>query len=181
MTFIKATQTLATADNVNWHQTQTQFFKNFGLHLQIWKKAKTLPEWTQHFRSVATSGMYIGSFKKWSSQASNNKWSIILSTMVLVLYVLCFNLSYATVVIRKWLRIHLAWCGLNKTLDLSLNWHRHSSVANMFTSAVQVVYGLAITLATFVLVEVVAHFDSWDQFLFTFFKSFQTFLLRFIV
>jgi len=46
---------------------------------------------------------------------------------------------------------------------------------------VQVVYGLAITLATFVLVEVVAHFDSWDQFLFTFFKSFQTFLLRFIV
>ena len=33
-----------------------------------------------------------------------------------------------------------------------------------FTSAVQMIFGLALTLATFVLVVVVAHFNSWDKF-----------------
>ena len=33
-----------------------------------------------------------------------------------------------------------------------------------FTSAVQMIFGLALTLATFILVVVVAHFNSWDKF-----------------
>jgi len=47
----------------------------------------------------------------------------------------------------------------------------------MIASVVPMVYGSALTLATFVLVVVVARFNSWDQFFFTFFKSFQSLAL----
>jgi len=50
-----------------------------------------------------------------------------------------------------------------------------------FMSGVPMLLGSAFTLATLVLVVVVAHFNSWDQFFFTFLKSFQTFLLGFTV
>ena len=36
------------------------------------------------------------------------------------------------------------------------------------------VFGSTLTLVTFVLVVVVARLNSWDQFFFTFFKTFQT-------
>jgi len=40
-----------------------------------------------------------------------------------------------------------------------------------FTSAVPMVYGLALTLATFILVVVVACFNAWDHVFFAFFTS----------
>jgi len=40
-------------------------------------------------------------------------------------------------------------------------------------SAVPVVFSLALTLSTFILVAVVACFNSWDHIFFTFFKSLQ--------
>jgi len=43
-------------------------------------------------------------------------------------------------------------------------------MTDAFTSAVQMVFGSALTLATFILILVVARFTSWDQFFFTFFK-----------
>ena len=44
-------------------------------------------------------------------------------------------------------------------------------------SAVPKIFSSALTLVTFILVVVVAHFNSWDHFLFSFFKTFQTFIL----
>ena len=41
-------------------------------------------------------------------------------------------------------------------------------MTDAFTSAVQMVFGSALTLATFILILVVARFTSWDQFFFTF-------------
>jgi len=46
---------------------------------------------------------------------------------------------------------------------------------NAFTSAVSMVFGSALTLMTFALEVLVAHFNLWDQFFFTFFKSFKLF------
>jgi len=57
-------------------------------------------------------------------------------------------------------------------LSLSLKPHRRGSKAVVLTSAV--VFGLALTLLTFFLVVVVAQFNTWDHFCFTFFKCFQT-------
>jgi len=59
-------------------------------------------------------------------------------------------------------------------LSLSLQQPRHGRVVDAITSAMPAVFGSALTLATFVLVVVVAHFNSWDQFFFTVFKAFQT-------
>jgi len=59
-------------------------------------------------------------------------------------------------------------------LSLSLKWHRHGNVAVVFMSAVPMVFSSALTLATFVLVIMVAHFNSWNNFYLTFFKSFQS-------
>jgi len=36
------------------------------------------------------------------------------------------------------------------------------------------VFGVDLTLATLILVVVVLHFNSWDQFFFSFFKTFLT-------
>jgi len=63
-------------------------------------------------------------------------------------------------------------CGLNRMLSFLLK--RHGSVADAYMSAVPMVFGLALTLATFVLVVVLPRFNSWDQFFFPFFKSFQS-------
>ena len=43
------------------------------------------------------------------------------------------------------------------------------------------VFGSALNLETFVLVVVVARFNSWDHFFFNFFFNFQTLDLRFRV
>jgi len=56
----------------------------------------------------------------------------------------------------------------NKALSLSIKWRRHGSRADVFTSAVLMVFGSALILATFVLVVVVAHFNSWDYIFLTF-------------
>jgi len=48
-------------------------------------------------------------------------------------------------------------------------------------SAVRMVFGVAFTMATLISVVMVAQFNSWGQFFFTFFKTFQNFVLRFIV
>ena len=50
-------------------------------------------------------------------------------------------------------------------------------VADAFTSAVPVAFDLALTLLTFVLLVVLACFNSWDQFFFTFYKSYQSLCL----
>jgi len=64
-------------------------------------------------------------------------------------------------------------------LSLSLQCQQRHSIADMFKplrSAVPKVFGLSLTLATVILV-VVASFNSWDHFFFTFFKTFQTLVL----
>jgi len=48
----------------------------------------------------------------------------------------------------------------------------------LFTSAVLMFFSLALTLATFDLVVVVARFNSWDYFFLTFLKNFQCLSLR---
>ena len=80
---------------------------------------------------------------------------------------------------KKWLQICLTWHSSNEMLCLSFKQHRRGRVADAFMSTVPMVYGFALTLVTFVLVVVVTCFNSWDQFFFTFSKSFQTFLFRF--
>ena len=58
---------------------------------------------------------------------------------------------------------------LNKTLSLSLKQHRRGSAVDTLTFAVPVVFGLALILATFVLVVVVdAHFNIMGLIFFTF-------------
>jgi len=46
--------------------------------------------------------------------------------------------------------------------NLSLQQHRHGSIAAAFTFAVPMVFGSALTLATFILVVVLAGFNSWE-------------------
>jgi len=83
---------------------------------------------------------------------------------------------------RKWLRNRLVIaCSLNKTLSLLLSWHHSGFIVEAFMSLVLMISSLALTLVTFVLVVVVAHFNSQDQFFFTFFKSSQTFPFTFTV
>jgi len=67
-------------------------------------------------------------------------------------------------------------------LGLLLKRHCPGSIAVAFTFAVPLVFGSALMvfssalrLATFVFVIVVARFNAWDWFFFTFLKSFQTF------
>jgi len=55
-------------------------------------------------------------------------------------------------------------------LSLSVKQHQRGSMALVFMSAVPIVFGLALTLATFVLVVVVAYFNSWDHFYLLFSK-----------
>jgi len=75
---------------------------------------------------------------------------------------------------RKWLWNQHTRCSSNKMLSLSYKWHRHGSLVVMFMSAVPMVFGLALILANFILILVVAHFISWDHFFFTFFKFFPS-------
>jgi len=53
-------------------------------------------------------------------------------------------------------------------------WHRCGDIAIVFMSAVPMLFGLALTLPTFVLVVVLACFKSWDQFFFIFFEIFRS-------
>jgi len=71
---------------------------------------------------------------------------------------------------RKWRWNCLALRGLNKCWVC----HWSSTIVVAFMYAVPMVFGSALTLATFVLVKVLAHYNSCDQFFFTFFKSFQS-------
>ena len=56
--------------------------------------------------------------------------------------------------------IRCTWHSSNKTLSLSC--HRRGSIADVLTSAVQMVFRSALTLAIFILVVIVARFKSWD-------------------
>jgi len=60
---------------------------------------------------------------------------------------------------RNWPHHH-AWCGSNKMLSLSFKRHYPGSVTEAFRSARPMVFGLALTLATYVLVVMVARFNS---------------------
>jgi len=63
-------------------------------------------------------------------------------------------------------------------LSLSLKWHaRCGSVAGAFTSGVPRVFGLALTLVTFVLVVLVATFNSLLKVIY-FLKKFPRFSFR---
>jgi len=66
--------------------------------------------------------------------------------------------------------------------SLSLQQHHRGCVcfvtsaapSDVFTSAVRILFSSALTWATFVSVVVLARFILWDQFFFTFLKSFQS-------
>jgi len=49
----------------------------------------------------------------------------------------------------------------------------------VFTATMLMLFSSALTLATFVLVVVLVRYNLWDQFFFTFFKSFQRLGLAF--
>jgi len=55
-------------------------------------------------------------------------------------------------------------------MSLSLKQHPRDSIADAFMSAMPMVFGLALTLMTFVSVVVVARFNLWDQFFFPLLK-----------
>jgi len=70
----------------------------------------------------------------------------------------------------------LAWHGSNKAATLSLNWHWFGSLMDRFQVYHVDGWGFASWLGALRFRKwMLARFNSWDQFFFTFFKTFQTF------
>ena len=81
--------------------------------------------------------------------------------------------------ISKFIRpYHLAWRSSNKAVTLSLNWHWSGSLTDRFQICHANGWVFASWLRTLCFHKwMLARFNSWDQFIFTFLKTFQTFPL----
>ena len=73
---------------------------------------------------------------------------------------------------------HLAWRGSNKVVTLLLNWHWSGSLTDKFQVYHVNGWGFASWLGALRFRKwMLARFNTWEQFFFTFFKTFQTFPL----